>query len=71
MPPFLGKSFEDASLDGVVALQNIAAWVVAGTAAYYLWVLPDQRKEEAKRVSEKLSWSHTLIEIRSLLESSI
>lgn len=37
-------------VDSVLVVQNIAAWVVAGTVAYYLWVLPDQRKEEAKRV---------------------
>lgn len=30
--------------------ENIAAWAVAGTAAYFLWVRPERKKEEARKV---------------------
>ncbi len=32
-------------------MQNLAAWAVAGTAAYILWIKPEQ-KEQQKRVSD-------------------
>ncbi|GAQ85493.1 hypothetical protein KFL_002380060 [Klebsormidium nitens] len=34
--------------------ENIAAWGVAGTAAYFLWVRPEQKKEEARKAAEAL-----------------
>ena len=30
--------------------ENIAAWAVAGTAAYFLWVRPERKKAEERRV---------------------
>ena len=30
--------------------QNLAAWTVAGTLAYYLWVKPEQKAEAERRV---------------------
>ena len=35
----------------VHCMQNLAAWAVAGTAAYVLWIKPEQ-KEQQKRVSQ-------------------
>ena len=32
-------------------MQNWAAWAVAGTAAYILWVKPEQQLREEQRVS--------------------
>jgi len=47
----LGENF------GVRGTRNIAAWAVAGTLAYYLWVKPGQkaellRQEDLKRRKE-------------------
>jgi len=44
-------------------MQNLAAWAVAGTAAYILWIKPEQ-KEQQKRVSNdvmQLSMPHQLL----------
>ncbi len=44
-------------------MQNLAAWAVAGTAAYILWIKPEQ-KEQQKRVSSdvmQLSMPHQLL----------
>ena len=43
----------------VHCMQNLAAWAVAGTAAYVLWIKPEQ-KEQQKRVSEVLHLCHLL-----------
>lgn len=36
-------------------LQNLAAWAVAGTVAYVLWVQPGRKAEQEKRASDMLS----------------
>ncbi len=44
-------------------MQNLAAWAVAGTAAYILWIKPEQ-KEQQKRVSNdvmQISMPHQLL----------
>jgi len=43
-----------ASLLGMGTAQNIAAWAVAGGAAYYLWVRPQQQAEEAAKARQQL-----------------
>lgn len=41
-------------------LQNLAAWAVAGTVAYVLWVQPGRKAEQDKRVHlMQRHWSHT------------
>lgn len=32
------------------AVQNLAAWAVAGVAAYYLWVKPERQAELERKV---------------------
>lgn len=44
-------SFIGNALGGVRGRQNIASWIVAGTAAYYLWIKPERdamREEEVQ-----------------------
>ncbi|GJP29516.1 hypothetical protein CLOM_g16932 [Closterium sp. NIES-68] len=36
------------TLGGVRGRQNAAAWVVAGTAAYFLWVRPEWEKQRER-----------------------
>lgn len=40
------------ALGGVRGWQNLAAWGVAGTAAYFLWVRPEQARK--RQIEEKL-----------------
>ena len=47
LPSNIGTRTEWAS-----CVQNIAAWAVAGTLAYYLWVKPQQREEQERKVRE-------------------
>eukprot|EP00884_Botryococcus_braunii_P012138 jgi/Botrbrau1/20925/Bobra.0135s0056.1 len=51
---------------GFRGAKNVGAWVVAGSLAYYLWILPDQRKEEAKRIARDRARKHA--EERGLLD---
>jgi hypothetical protein len=51
-----GRTWEFLA-DGVRRLgrrENIAAWVVAGTAAYFLWVRPERKKLEERQVRKEL-----------------
>ena len=43
----------DKSLTCACDAQNLAAWGVAGTIAYYLWVKPEQKAEAERRVRSK------------------
>lgn len=36
---------------GFRGVRNLASWGVAGAAAYYLWVLPEQRQQQDHKVS--------------------
>lgn len=38
---------------GFRGARNLASWGVAGTAAYYLWVLPEQREQRDSKVNYK------------------
>ncbi|CAI7808625.1 unnamed protein product [Closterium sp. NIES-53] len=38
------------ALGGVRGRQNAAAWLVAGTAAYFLWVRPEWEKQREREV---------------------
>ena len=59
-----GKAFSSRArealrnvLGGVSGRQSVAAWVVAGTAAYFLWIRPEQiakQKKEENTVSFSL-----------------
>ncbi|KAH7421519.1 hypothetical protein KP509_13G061500 [Ceratopteris richardii] len=45
------RSFFSNALGGVTGRSNIAAWIVAGTAAYFLWIKPErdaQKEREAQ-----------------------
>uniref|UniRef100_A0A7N0UNQ8 Uncharacterized protein n=1 Tax=Kalanchoe fedtschenkoi TaxID=63787 RepID=A0A7N0UNQ8_KALFE len=46
--PFVGKM-----MGGLSGRSNLAAWAVAGTLAYYLWVKPSQdlRKEQQEKAA--------------------
>ncbi|KAA6422195.1 MAG: peroxisomal N(1)-acetyl-spermine/spermidine oxidase [Trebouxia sp. A1-2] len=37
---------------GIRGSKNLAAWAVAGTAAYILWIKPEQ-KEQQKRIGRQ------------------
>jgi hypothetical protein len=39
---------------GLRGAQNIAAWVVAGGTAYFLWVLPQQQDAARRKVRTSL-----------------
>ncbi|KAI5076796.1 hypothetical protein GOP47_0008861 [Adiantum capillus-veneris] len=47
------RSFVGNALGGVRGRINFASWIVAGTAAYYLWIKPEreaQKEREAQAV---------------------
>lgn len=56
----------------VHCMQNLAAWAVAGTAAYILWIKPEQ-KEQQKRVRQMSYFSIgcTVCLIASLIRQPI
>ena len=46
-----------------------AAWVVAGTAAYYLWVRPGQAAEQLRKVDsacENQVWGEIPVDLEDL-----
>ncbi|CAM6097748.1 unnamed protein product [Calypogeia fissa] len=58
-------SFIGNALGGVRGRQNIAAWIVAGTAAYFLWIKPERdamREEQARQILRREKDLHRYVE---------
>ncbi|KAG6554393.1 hypothetical protein Mapa_004310 [Marchantia paleacea] len=58
-------SFVGNALGGVRGRQNAAAWVVAFTAAYFLWIKPERdamREEEARAILRREADLHRYVE---------
>lgn len=52
------RSFVGNATGGLRGGPNFAAWIVAGTMAYYLWIKPSQ---ELKRQQEVIQFFFTLL----------
>ena len=44
------RSFFGTALGGLKGRSNVAAWVVAGSAAYFLWIKPERDAQKEREV---------------------
>ena len=48
------RSFLATALGGLKGRSNVAAWIVAGSAAYFLWVKPERDAQKEREVKTTL-----------------